>query len=106
MNVIPLDPNNLKLLVKEVQTKDVSMLARQKDNKSELLGKWFKAACVANPNEPTKSQVAVPVVQLEEDTVPQDVLDQLQAALPNIHTEQLVAEARLTVLLPRGLDLI
>ena len=99
MKVIPLDPEDLKVLVKENQTGDLSMLAKQKDNKSELVSKWFKVACVAKTDKSTKSQVAITVVQLEEDAVPQDVLEQLQAALLDIHLVQPKAGARLTALL-------
>ena len=99
LKVIPLNPEDLKVLVKENQTEDLSMLAKQKDSRSELASMWFKAACVAKPDEATKSQVAVTVVQLEEEAVPQDVLEQLQAALLDIRSVQPEAGARLTALL-------
>ena len=50
-------------------------------------------------DEPTKSQVAVAVVQLEEEAVPQDVLEQLQTALLDICLVQPEAGARLSALL-------
>ena len=99
MRVIPLNPEDLKVLFKENQTEDLGMLAKQKDSRSELASMWFKAACVAKPDEATKSQVAVTVVQLEEEAVPQDVLEQLQTALLDIHLVQPEAGARLTALL-------
>ena len=99
MKVIPLDPEDLKMLVKENQTEDLGLLAKRKDGKSELVSMWLKAACVAKPGEATKSQVAVTAVQLEEEAVPQDVLEQLQTALLDIHAAQPKAGARLTALL-------
>ena len=75
------------------------MLAKQKDSRSELASMWFKATCMAKPDEATKSQVAVTVVQLEEEAVPQDVLEQLQAALLDIRLVQPKAGTRLTALL-------
>lgn len=99
LKVIPLDLKDLKVLVKENQTKDLSIFARQKDSRLELVSKWLKAACVAKTDEPTKSQVAVTMVQLEEDAIPQDVLEQLQAALLDIRLVQPKAGARLTALM-------
>ena len=99
MKVIPLDPEDLKVLVKENQTEDLSRLAKRKDNRLELASMWLKAPCVAKTDEATKSQVAVTVVQLEEEAVPQDVLEQLQTALLDIRLVQPEAGARLTALL-------
>ena len=72
MKVIPLDPEDLKMLVKENQTEDIGLLAKQKDGRSAMASMWLKAACVAKPGEATKSQVAVTAVQLEEEAVQQD----------------------------------
>ena len=66
---------------------DPAELLKSKERKTKLLNKWLRAACVAGKGvESTASQLAIPVQELEEQQVPQVVLEQLQEALLDAKT--------------------